>query len=129
VVTRARQVEASIGDDEWRALGLPVAVAFFRRSGAGELTAHFPGPAGITAAPVDGGAWTALRERHPALPEPEPEVEALLISRLPDAAGACLVSIDLVYQLAGMLRVRWRGIGGGEEARAAVAAFFREVGP
>jgi hypothetical protein len=127
VVTGARRVDLALDDAEWRGLGLPVAVAFFRRSASGAVSAHFPGPAGTTAAPLDAGAWTALSARHPELPAIEPEVEALLVSRLEGAAGAYLVSIDLCYRLAGILRARWRGIAGGEEAHAAIAAFFAEL--
>lgn len=127
VVTRARRLEAAVDDADWRALGLPVAIAFFRRSASNAVSAHFPGPAGTTASPLADGAWAALRARHPGLPDIAPEIEAVLVSRLDGAEGAYLVSIDLCYRLAGILRARWRGVAGGEEARAAVAAFFAEL--
>ena len=124
VVTRARAIAVELDDDEWGALGVPVAMAYFRRAASGAVAAYFPGPAGTTASPLDAGVWHALAALHPELPELEPEVEALLMSRLPGASGAYLVSIDLCFQLAGVLLARWRGLAGGEEARAAVASFF-----
>ena len=124
VVTRARPIAVELDDDEWSALGVPVAIAYFRRAASGQVGAYFPGPAGTTASPLDAGVWHALSALHPQLPELEPEVEALLMSRLPGTSGAYLVSIDLCFQLAGLLLARWRGLAGGEEARAAVTSFF-----
>ena len=127
VVTRARRLAAAVDDADWRALRLPVAIASFRRSTSGAVSAHVPGPGGTTASRLADGAWAALRARHPALPAIEPEIEAVVLSRLDGADGAYLVSIDLCYRLAGILRARWRGIAGGEDARAALASFFAEL--
>jgi len=127
VVTQARPIAVELDDDEWSALAVPVALAFFLRSASGVVNAYFPGPAGTTSSPLDDGVWLALSDLHAELPALAPDGQAVLVSRLAGASGAWVVSIDLCYQLAGMLRTRWRGISGGEEARAAVAAFFREV--
>lgn len=126
-VTRARRLDATVDDADWRALGVPIAIAFFRRAASGAVIAHVPGPAGTTASPLADGAWAALRARHSGLPDIAREIEAVLVSGLDGAEGAYLVSNDLYYRLAGILRARWRGVAGGEEARAAVAAFFAEL--
>jgi hypothetical protein len=42
--------------------------------------------------------------------------------------GQChLVPIDACYELAGRLRVLWRGLDGGPEAHAAIDGFFTRV--
>ena len=40
-----------------------------------------------------------------------------------------MVSIDLCYELTGLLRTHWRGFGGGDEAWRALDAFFAEIVP
>jgi hypothetical protein len=59
-----------------------------------------------------------------------PDVEAVLVSRGPldqDGVDTFLVPIDACYELAGRMRLLWRGFDGGAEARQSVAEFLDRV--
>ena len=53
-----------------------------------------------------------------------PDVEAILISRGQDGVEYFLVPIDACYELAGRMRMLWRGFDGGSEARQSIAEFL-----
>jgi hypothetical protein len=125
IVPHARALAGPpIDDAEWQALGVPVALAFFRRRPAGDVLATFPGPAGNSEAPVTTAAWTSLCARHPELAALEPDVEALLVDRRSTPPRQLRVSIDHGYRLAGILRSSWRGWSGGPGVDQALTAFF-----
>jgi hypothetical protein len=117
---------------DWDALDVPVGLAFFLRSGGGELAGFYPSPAGATECRLDLQAWQRIAETHPMLTAAQPDVEAVLITR-GDARGGeagveCfLVPIDACYELAGRMRLQWRGFDGGSEARASIAEFLDGV--
>ncbi len=56
-----------------------------------------------------------------------PDVEAILISRGTDGVEYFLVPIDACYELAGRMRMLWRGFDGGSEARQSIAEFLKSV--
>jgi hypothetical protein len=115
---------------EWDALEIPVGLAFFLRSSAGETTAFYPSPAGATECRLDLDAWGRIAGEHPLLAAAEPDVEAILISRGErDQPGVetFLVPIDACYELAGRMRLLWRGFDGGAEARQSITAFLERV--
>jgi hypothetical protein len=57
-----------------------------------------------------------------------PDVEAILISRGDDGTTEhFLVPIDACYELAGRMRLHWRGFDGGAEARQSIAEFLGDV--
>ena len=56
-----------------------------------------------------------------------PDVEAVLISRGQDGVEYFLVPIDACYELAGRMRMLWRGFDGGSEARQSIAEFLTGV--
>ena len=115
---------------EWDALEIPVGLAFFLRSSAGETTAFYPSPAGATECRLDLDAWGRIAAEHPLLAAAEPDVEAILISRGErDQPGVetFLVPIDACYELAGRMRLEWRGFDGGAEARQSITAFLERV--
>ncbi len=105
---------------EWAALGIPVHLAFlYRSSRAGRWVAAYPGPAGT----VEGELSQEALARLDVLPLArlvEPDVEALLFhAERGEATLECLlVPIDACYALAGRLRRTWRGLDGGDAARA-----------
>jgi hypothetical protein len=122
---RVERAPLAFTDAEWAALAIPVSVVFFVRAAGGGGAAFYPSPAGATESPLDAGAWSALAAAHPLFDAIAPEVEALLIDR-----GACTawrVSIDECHRLTGLLRARWRGLGGGAEAWTALRGFFDEL--
>ncbi|HEX6931585.1 MAG TPA: DUF5947 family protein [Streptosporangiaceae bacterium] len=129
---------------EWEQLEIPVGLAFFLRSSrTGTVTAFYPSPAGATECRLDLAAWARLTTAHRLLAAAEPDVEAVLITRAgaaapgsaagaepgePAASVECfVVPIDACYELAGRMRLHWRGFDGGAEARQAIASFLDTV--
>jgi hypothetical protein len=116
---------------EWDALEIPVGLAFFLRSSAsGDTRAFYPSPAGATECRLDLAAWARIAADHPLLGAAAADVEAILISRGEQGQGgvvAFLVPIAACYELAGRMRLLWRGFDGGAEARDAVASFLERV--
>lgn len=113
----------------WDQLEIPVALAFFLRTSrtGGELTGFYPSPAGVTECRLDLQLWTRLVEDFPLLEAPEPDVEAALISRSDSGVEYFVVPVDACYELAGRMRMTWRGFDGGTEARESIAAFLADV--
>jgi hypothetical protein len=113
---------------DWEALEIPVGLAFFLRSSADNgVTAFYPSPAGATECRLDLEAWGRIAAAHPLLGAAEPDVEAILISRGAvdrDVIDCYLVPIDACYELAGRMRLQWRGFDGGAEARQSIADFL-----
>ena len=56
-----------------------------------------------------------------------PDVEAALICRTEGRVEHFLVPIDTCYELAGRMRLYWRGFDGGEQARQSIAEFLGRV--
>jgi Family of unknown function (DUF5947) len=114
---------------EWDQLEIPVGLAFFLRSSRDEagLTGFYPGPAGVTECQLDLGRWAQLVASYPLLGAPAPDVEAALISRTGSGVEYFLVPVDACYELAGRMRLYWRGFDGGAEAQASLAAFLDGV--
>jgi uncharacterized protein DUF5947 len=111
---------------EWDTLDIPVGLAFFLKSSErGEVTAFYPSPAGATECRLDLAAWERLAQAHPLLAAIAPDVEAALISRAGDGSiEHFLVPIDACYELAGRMRLLWRGFDGGAEAHDSMAEFL-----
>jgi uncharacterized protein DUF5947 len=113
---------------EWDALEIPVGLAFFLRSSvAGQVTGFYPSPAGATECRLDLAAWDRLTAGHPLLAAMAPDVEAALICRTEDGVEHFLVPIDTCYELAGRMRLYWRGFDGGEQARQSIAELLGRV--
>jgi Family of unknown function (DUF5947) len=116
---------------DWDALEIPVGLAFFLRSSAdGGVTGFYPSPAGATECRLDLEAWDRIAAGHPLVRAAEPDVEAILISRSPpgaDGVECFLVPVDACYELAGRMRLQWRGFDGGAEARQSIAGFLDGV--
>jgi len=113
---------------EWNDLEIPVGLAFFLRSSLrDDVTGFYPSPAGATECRLDLQAWHRLAEAHPLLGAAEPDVEAILISRTDSGVECFLVPIDACYELAGRMRLLWRGFDGGSEARDSIAEFLGRV--
>ncbi|MEP6666035.1 MAG: DUF5947 family protein [Nocardioidaceae bacterium] len=114
----------------WDALEIPVGLAFFFSSSVlGKVVAFYPGPAGVAESELGLGSWDDIVEANPALRGLKPDVEALLL-RAPDAetpAECYLVPIDACYELAGRIRLVWRGFDGGQDAREQIDAFFTQL--
>jgi hypothetical protein len=114
---------------EWDQLEVPVGLAFFLRSSRadGELSGFYPSPAGATECRLDLQRWQQLVADYPLLGAPEPDVEAALISHSDAGVEYFVVPIDACYELAGRMRLHWRGFDGGTEARQSIADFLAVV--
>ncbi|HEY1916387.1 MAG TPA: DUF5947 family protein [Streptosporangiaceae bacterium] len=115
---------------EWDELEIPVGLAFFMYSSqAGEMAGFYPSPAGSTECRLDLSAWERMAQAHPLLAAIEPDVEAVLITRSDKSSIVehFIVPIDACYELAGRMRMLWKGFDGGTEARQSIAEFLDEV--
>jgi Family of unknown function (DUF5947) len=115
-----------LAPEKWDSLQVPVGMAFFFfNSALQRVTGFYPSPAGATESLLPLDSWRELAASHPAIETMEADVEALLIRRGRDGGFECfLVPIDACYELTGIVRRRWRGFDGGEEARGDIDAFF-----
>lgn len=117
-----------LDDEAWDDLLLPVNLAFFVvSSSAGRPLALYPSPAGATESQLDLATWSSLQEANPVLRSLRPDVEALLCNRIGTARDHFIVPIDVCFELVGLVRLNWKGLGGGPQVWAAVAAFFAEL--
>jgi hypothetical protein len=120
--------ERTITVAEWDELDIPVGLAFFLHSSQrGEVTGFYPSPAGVTESVLDLRTWRRLAYVYPLLRAAEPDVEAILICRTGPSVECFLVPIDACYELAGRMRLNWRGFDGGAQARESIDAFLAGV--
>ncbi|WP_406165940.1 DUF5947 family protein [Streptomyces sp. NBC_00996] len=118
-----------LDDGAWEALQIPVGVAFFFRNAAlDRLVALYPSPAGATESELEPATWATVLGDSRLAELLEPDVEALLLRRTEGRCACYLVPIDICYELVGRMRLLWQGFDGGAEARAALDAFFEQVG-
>ena len=115
-------------DQQWDELMIPVNMAFiFHSSGSKNVMAFYPSPAGATESLLGLEGWESLQSNNAILRDLEPDVEALLINRVENAREHYIVPIDACYQLVGLIRMSWKGLSGGTEAREAISSFFDEI--
>jgi hypothetical protein len=115
-------------DADWNDLQIPVAsVFFFINSDLDRVVACYPSPAGATECLLDLDSWERLRLAYPLLAAPVADVEAVYVTRVDDRLEAFVVPIDACYRLVGRVRLRWRGIDGGEEVRRTMADFVADL--
>jgi hypothetical protein len=116
-------------DAQWDALGIPIGLAFFFENAQTQrVIAFYPGPAGATESQLPLDAWRELREREPLIASMQPDVEAALVYRPRGAqARSFVVPVDACYELVGLVRSKWDGIGGGDDVHEAVEEFFALV--
>jgi Family of unknown function (DUF5947) len=126
--------ERPMSPAQWDRLEVPVGLAFFLRAsrqastpGQTELTGFYPSPAGVTECRLDLQLWEQLVADYPLLGVPEADLEAALISRTNSGVEYFLVPVDVCYELAGRMRLHWRGFDGGSEARDSIASFLATV--
>jgi hypothetical protein len=118
---------ADLAMDEalWDALRVPVDLAFFfRQTGAAHVLAFYPGPGGATESLLDLSAWGDIAGDNPAVDRAEPDVEAVLLRRHDGSFACYVVPIDVCYELVGVVRLSWTGLGGGSEVWKAIDEFF-----
>lgn len=125
-------------DEQWDDLMIPVNMVYiFHNTSTNHTMAFYPSPAGAmeSALPLEG--WDTLVSTNPILSSLQPDVEALLINRVYNRADRrdepgsyrehYIVPIDTCYELVGLIRLKWKGLSGGEEAWKAIADFFTDL--
>jgi hypothetical protein len=116
---------------QWDALQLPVDIAFFMTNSVVRRTiAFYPSPAGATESSLSLEAWHDVERANPWVRTAVPDVEAVLMRKQASPSPgyeAFIVPIDACYDLVGRLRVHWRGLSGGDRARAEIDRFFGEI--
>lgn len=118
----------SMSDAQWEALAVPINLAFiYFDSRLGKRTALYPSPAGVTESLLPLAAWDELAAANPALSGMRDDVEALLVNRLDEPPTYLAAPIDACYELAGLIRVHWRGLSGGSEVWDHVRQFFERL--
>ena len=116
-----------LGDEQWDAFQVPVAMAFFFfNSSLNRTVALYPSPAGATESLLPLGTWTRLIRANPLLETLRPDVETLLVYKRPDGFECHIVPIDACYALAGRVRRHWRGFVRGEIGTG-IETFFATV--
>ena len=117
-----------ITDAQWESLALPINLAFlFSCTPAGRVIAMYPSPAGATESLLPLASWRELVEANPVLTRMSPDVEAVLVNRLGDAREYFIAPIDACYKLAGIIRLHWRGLTGGDKVRQELERFFQHL--
>jgi hypothetical protein len=114
-----------MSDAQWESLAIPVNMAFLHTtSPGGAVRAYYPGPAGAAESMLTLDGWHELVSANPMLETMLPDVEALLVNRISGARDAYIAPIDSCYELVGLIRISWRGLGGGQDAWDRIATFF-----
>jgi hypothetical protein len=118
----------TLTDDQWERLQIPVGMAFFfRNSALDRFAAFYPSPVGATESLLPADTWSEILAANPAVPDLEPDVEALLLRRQDGRVDCHLVPIDACYDLVGRVRMHWRGFAGGAEAWQEIEDFFARL--
>jgi Family of unknown function (DUF5947) len=118
----------ALDDQEWDSLLIPIKMAFFvHSSAAGRMVAQYPSPGGALESTLDLEYWEQIVARNPVLRDLEPDVEALLVSRIVMPPEYYRAPIDQCFRLVGILRTHWRGLSGGEEVWKEIRRFFDEL--
>lgn len=118
-------------DEQWESLMIPVNMVYiFNSAIANRVMAFYPSPAGAMESMLSLEGWGELIGSNPILNELQPDVEALLINRVQNKGDGedyrehYIVPIDACYELVGLIRLKWKGLSGGEEVWKAIAEFF-----
>ncbi len=114
----------ALSDELWAAFQIPIGLAFFFRTAAGDPVAFYPSPAGATESELHLEAWNDLVAANPALESLESDVEALIVDRISDPHTYAIVPIDRCYELVGAIKASWQGISGGTAVEDSLRSFF-----
>ncbi|GAC1389046.1 MAG: DUF5947 family protein [Ktedonobacteraceae bacterium] len=115
-------------DEQWDELTIPVNMVYiFHSTLANRIMAFYPSPAGAIESTLSLQGWDAMINNNAILKDLEPDVEALLINKVEDYREHYIVPIDTCYELVGLIRLKWKGLSGGEEVWKAITGFFASL--
>jgi Family of unknown function (DUF5947) len=119
----------SVPEEAWATLSIPVGLAFLTfDSTQSTWSAAYPSPAGPVRAEVPHAAWEAFAAMLPLAHHVQPDIEALVVRRGRDGVRESFVApVDVCYGLVGAIRMRWKGIEGGDEVRDTIEDFFQRL--
>jgi hypothetical protein len=121
--------DVRLDDLAWRALGVPVELAFFVRDGhSGRVSAYYPSVGGATQSLLELGTWSQIEHDNPVLATLAHDVEALLVNRVGSRREHFVVGIDDCFRLVATVRTHWRGFAGGGAVWTEIARFFDALG-
>jgi len=113
---------------QWATLGIPVSMAFFFKSTTiHRWVAVYPSPAGPVESLLALDAWESIARESSLVSDLAPDLEAILVVAGREDYECMLVPIHACYALIGSVRKTWRGVDGGDEARAAIAERIRTL--
>lgn len=121
---RLRLSGFDLDDLTWGGLEVPVELAFFVVDDASAVTATYPNPLGLVRSAPDPGLWAEVVRANPVLAGMEPGVEGLLAYRRTGNEQYWLVSVDVCYRLAAVVRAHWEGFTGGTTVWREMDGFF-----
>lgn len=87
----------------------------------------YPSPGGATESSVPVSNWAGIVEANPVLGDMQADVQALLVNRLNDAREYYLAPLDACFELAGLIRLHWRGFSGGDKVWEELKGFFSRM--
>ncbi len=117
-----------LSDALWDELLIPINMAFFFFSSReNKFIVLYPSPAGATESLLRLESWKNVVQQNPALQQMKPDVEALLVNRIPKEAEYFLVPIDECFKLVGLIRSKWKGLSGGTEVWQEIVKFFEAL--
>jgi Family of unknown function (DUF5947) len=125
----ARQLpDFQLSETTWNNLALPINLAFLLcNSQSRKMIALYPSSAGVTESLLSLSAWEILVSDNPVLADLEADIQALLINKVEEAGEYYLAPIDTCYGLAGLIRLHWKGLSGGEEVWCQIREFFNRL--
>ena len=117
-----------VTDEQWAGLALPIDLAFILYSSTQQKpVAFYPSPAGVIESLLPLHTWSVLVTDNPRLRQMEPDTEAFLANRTANAQDYYVAPIDACFELAGLVRLHWRGLTGGTAVWKEVQSFFAKL--
>lgn len=129
VPQQATRLDAmSLTQLQWQSLQVPINLLFLTtKSQPAQKQAFYPSAAGAVECTFAEDLWSELRQWVPVIDELTPDIEALLIYEKEDSIILYRLSIDLCFQLIGLIRMHWRGFSGGADVYREISQFFENL--
>ena len=115
-------------NEQWDELLIPISMAFFFFSSMhNKFIVLYPSPAGATESLLRLDSWNDVIQQNPVLQKMNPDVEALLVNRMPKEPEYFITPIDQCFKLVGLIRSKWKGLSGGTDVWKEIYQFFETL--